>query len=166
MNSTKPMLVRMLNSMGSDVTFHREDDGTPCPCRTPEGFRDPAWHKAHPTEPVCNEQGFLTTPVEIVVKAAIQPVRIGPALSRLNQVADKLLGDVQIDDKLGVFPCVWDGFRLDFEGWSEAGEDFILYDGNRYTAVAYDKLPDVNGDPDHHWGVGLRLLRMREADVA
>lgn len=165
MNSTKPLLVKMLNEMGTDVTFHREDDGTPCPCRTPEGFRDPAWHRAHPADPVCNEQGFLTVPVEFIVRASIQPARIGAALSRINQVADKLLGDVLSDDKVGIFPCRWGSYTVDFNGWSEAGEDYILYDGDRYMAVAYDKLPDLNGDTDHHWEVGLRRLRGRESDV-
>lgn len=159
--STKPLLIKTLETMGSDVTFHREDGGDPCLCRTPEGFRDPAWHRAHPEEPVCNEQGFLTTALEVTLKAIVQPAYGGQALSRMNQAANRLLGDIQVDDKLGVFPCVWGNTVIDFTGWSEAGEDYILYDGDRYIVVAYDKLADINGDTDHHWECGLRLARDR-----
>lgn len=161
MTATIAKLNSILTSMGSDVTYHREEGGAACPCRTPEGFRDPAWHRAHPLEPVCNEEGFLAVSVtEFAVKASVQPA-VTRSFARPNQRADVLLGDIQKDDKLGIFPVVWAGQTLDFRGWSEAGEDYILYDGDRYVAVAADKVPDVDGDPDHHWEVGLRLVRDR-----
>lgn len=142
--------------MGSDVTYHREEGGTPCPCRTPEGFRDPSWHRAHPSEPVCNEQGFLTIPVEFMFKGTVQPAL--SVYSRGSQRANDIFGDIQRDDKLGIFPCAWNGNTLDFRNWSEAGEDFISYDGDRYTVVSVDKFADIDGVPDHHWEVALRLL--------
>jgi hypothetical protein len=157
MTRTISKFIAVMERMGSDVTFHREDGGVACPCRTPEGFRDPAWHRAHPADPVCNEQGFLTVAVEFVVKASVQPAMGG--IRRLNDRAEALLGDVQRDDMVGIFPCEWNGNVVDFEGWSEAGEDYILYDGKRFMAVATDKVPDVDGDPSHHWEVGLRLIR-------
>jgi hypothetical protein len=157
--ATIPEFHRMLEMMGSDVTFHREEGGVPCPCRTPEGFRDPAWHRANPTEPVCNEQGFINIVVtEAIVKAAVQPAT-GGQRRLVNERADVLLGDVQRDDRIGIFPVEWNGTTLDFDDWSEAGEDYILHDGKRYISVAADKVPDVDGDPNHHWEVGLRLVR-------
>lgn len=258
MTVTIPRFRAALLRMGSDVIFHREEGGTACPCRTPEGFRDPAWHRLHPpgrpagfvdgmnwayngagkvaavyygieagnknmgaaygnvinyiddgtgmgivdgvvgpvgpfdanlfangvqhthtftmgvleghqevfaagflviNPPICNEQGFLAVVNEFAVKASIQPAIHFQA--RPNERTDALLGDIQRDDKLGIFPCEWNGHVVDFSDWSEAGEDYVLYDGNRYIAVATDKVPDVDGDPSHHWEVGLRLVRDR-----
>lgn len=260
--------------MGSDVLFHREDTGEVCPCVTPEGFRDPAFHRLHapnqfaPSEidwaydgehtivvvwtglsfesnktltvddyglsvsdsvqniqmgslkltnvpndevgtehiaqlvdefipdigtqthdfpftigtpsgvnpdflngiglenlggqayinpPVCNEQGILPVIVEFMVKASVQPAFSG--LSRHAQRSNQLLGEVMRDDKLGIFPCVWGGRTIDFDDWSDAGEDFIRYDGQRYVVVSADKVPDIDGSPDHHWECGLRLVK-------
>ena len=148
----------LLLTMGSDVTYHREEGGVFCPCRTPEGFRDPAWHKAHPLEPVCNEQGVLAPDItEFGVKASVQPVR--GSTRRVAERAIELFGEVEQDDHLGIFPVEWQGNTLDFAKWSDAGEDYIVYDGRRFVVVAADKLPDVDGDPNHHWEVGLRLLK-------
>lgn len=147
--------------MGSDVTYHREEGGVACPCRTPEGFRDSAWHALHATDipvpPLCNEQGFLAVINEFVVKASVQPATSG--IRRTNERAEQLLQDVRKDDHLGIFPVEWEGKTLDFSTFSEAGEDFVLYDGRRFIVVAADKLPDVDGNPNHHWEVGLRLVR-------
>lgn len=158
---TIPQLVAILETMGSDVTYHREEGGVACPCRSQEGFRDPAWHRLHPGDPVCNEQGFLVDATEYVVKASVQPAQAG--YRRMEQRAEQLLGSVETDDKLGIFPCVWGAHTLNFDDWSDAGEDYILYDGERYTVVSADKVPDVDGDPSHHWEVGLRLMRLSRA---
>lgn len=157
LSATVAQLEALLLQMGSNVTYHREDGGVACPCRTPEGFRDPAWHRANPLAPICNEQGYLVVATEFQVKASIQPAISG--LSRAAQRSNDLLGEVKQDDHLGVFPCTWQGHTLDFDSWSAAGEDFIVYDGKRYVIVAADKLPDIDGDPSHHWEVGLRLVK-------
>jgi hypothetical protein len=160
MTATIPQLVSLLNTAGSDVTYHRESGGTPCPCRTPEGFRDPEWHASHPLEPVCNEEGFLgVTIVEIAVKAAVQPA-VSRGVTRVAERVDALLGEVQQDDHIGIFPVHWGGQALDFSTWGDAGDDYVIYDGRRYIAVSADKLPDIDGDPDHHWEVGLRLVKL------
>jgi len=39
--STVAEFLALLSSNGSDAIYHRDDGATPCPCRTPEGFRDP-----------------------------------------------------------------------------------------------------------------------------
>jgi hypothetical protein len=57
--STVQDFISMIKTHGSVVTYHRDTDWIPCPCLTPEGFRDPEWHLAHPLEPVCNEAGDL-----------------------------------------------------------------------------------------------------------
>jgi hypothetical protein len=154
--STTTRFAEMLQRVGSDIVYHREEGGEACPCLSPEGFRDPTWHLAHPEEPVCNEQGYLTTATEFTFKGSIQP-----ALTRYergSQRANNLLGEVQRDDRIGIFPAEWGGNQLDFSDWSEAGEDYLLYDGLRYTVVTCDWLPDVDGSPRHHAEVGLRLL--------
>lgn len=158
MTATIPQFNSMLESMGSDVTYHRESGGEPCPCLTPEGFRDPAWHKANPEQPVCNEQGVINQVIlDAIVKASVQPVR-----SLRRQEAERvieLVGEVQSDDQLGVFPVTWNGTVLNFFDWDDSGANYVEYDGRRFLSVNADKLPDVDGDPNHHWEVGLRLIR-------
>lgn len=150
-------MTTMFQNMGSNVTFHREEPGTSCPCRTPEGFRDPAWHRDNSSAPICNEQGFLAPIVtEFPVSAAVQPPRFRG--NRGSQRVNDLLGEVQADDKIGFFPCEWNSHIVNFYDWSDAGEDYIVYDGRRFTCVSADKVPDVDGNPAHHWEVGLRLL--------
>jgi hypothetical protein len=57
--TTRAKFESLVASNGSDVVFHREQGGTVCPCVSPEGYRDLTWHKTHPDEPLCNEQGRL-----------------------------------------------------------------------------------------------------------
>ena len=158
MTVTVAQFLSVLETMGSTVTYHRESGGTVCDCRTPEGFRDPAWHRANPTEPDCNEQGYVgATITSLTLKAAVQPV-LARSFRRPSERADDLLGDVQLDDHIGIFPVVWGGNTLDFDNWNESGSDFIEYDGHRYTVISQDKIPDVDGDPNHHWEIGLRRM--------
>lgn len=154
---TIPQLNSMLAKMGSDVTYHTEQGGEACPCRTFEGFRDPQYHIDHPDADLCNEQGFLADVTEFVVKASVQGFRRRGTIPA--QRSDPNFQDVLQDDQLGIFPVHWNGHTLDFSAFSEAGEDYILYNDKRYACVAADKLPDVDGDPDHHWEVSLRLVK-------
>lgn len=157
MSVTITQFNEVLARLGSDVIYHREDGGEPCPCRTPEGFRSPSWHRGHPEAPECNEQAFLALTTEYAIKGVAQPAQT--RYTRADQRANALLGEIQMDDRLGIFPCEWDGHVLNFDDWSDAGEDFIVYDNRRYVVVAADKLADVDGDPNHHWEVGLRLIK-------
>lgn len=148
-----------LSIMGSDVTYHREEGGTACPCRTPEGFRSQDWHRDNPTAPVCNEEGFLAVTVtEFVFKGTVQPAIM--AYYRNAQRVNALLGEVERDDRFGIFPVHWQGHTIDLDDWSAAAEDYIIYDGDRYVVVSADKLADVDGVPDHHWECGLRLAKL------
>lgn len=157
MTATVPRFLALLNQMGSDVIYHRESGGTPCPCLTPEGFRDPQWHIDHPLEPVCNENGMLPASiVNVTVKASVQPATIGQR-GRAAERVNVLLGDIQRDDAFGIFPIEWNGVTLDFRSFGDEGDDFIVYDNRRFIVVAADKVPDTDGDPNHHWEVGLRL---------
>jgi hypothetical protein len=45
--NTQAQFLKIVERHGSTVTFHRETGGVDCPCLTPEGFRDPAWHLTH-----------------------------------------------------------------------------------------------------------------------
>jgi hypothetical protein len=156
-SATSDAFFTLMSEMGSDVTFHREEGGALCPCLSPEGFRSPAWHKTNPLAPMCNEEGRLAPVVtEFMVKASVQPVR--SSQRRVGERALELFGEVEQDDHIGIFPTTWNDKTIDFLDWSDSGADFIVYNGRRFFAVAWDKLPDVDGDPDHHWEVGLRVL--------
>jgi hypothetical protein len=143
--------------MGSDVLVHTEHDGNPCPCRTPEGFRDLQWHEDNPQAPICNENGMLVVADEFLVKASVQPISQVRGRLQPEMLENLFTGEVQSDDHLGFFPVTWGAHSLDFHHFSDTGSDYIVYDGRTYIVVAADKLPDIDGDPDHHWEVGLRL---------
>lgn len=154
--------IALANARGSVVTYHRDDSTVLCPCRTPEGFRDPIWHIQNPAEPVCNEAGLLPQPgttAHFNFRGWVQPVQSG-AVRRLT--ADQyiqLFGEIQADDHIGLFPCTWNGNVLNFYEWGESTEDWIEYNARRYTVVNTNLIaaPDT-GDPLHHWEVGLRLI--------
>jgi hypothetical protein len=72
----------------------------------------------------------------------------------------ELFGQVQADDHLGIFPIEYGGYQLDFNNWGRSGEDYIQYDGRRFTVVNVNKIPDPDGgSPNHHYEVALRLIR-------
>lgn len=256
MSKTIPAFTAMLNMMGSDVHYHVEEGGVACPCLTPEGFRDPAWHLAHPflpidpltyqlgitwmydgqynghiwaiwnnieagaknlgadfgsvvnltdlgtgyaridgvnpptldpftgyltttltqythqftpnvplnggdaqVTPICNEEGVLPATVrDVLVKASVQPATIGQR-GRAAERISQLLGEIQRDDHFGIFPCEWNGTELDFFEFIGIESNYIVYDNRRFFVVGADKIPDVDGDPNHHWELALRLVK-------
>lgn len=101
---------------------------------------------------------MTVTTVNFTVKAAIQPAT-GGQRARISERINSLLGDVQEDDHFGIFPVTWGTNTLDFNGWRESGDDYILYDNRRFIVVSSDKVPDIDGDPNHHWECGLRLVK-------
>jgi hypothetical protein len=160
--STVGEFISLLNARGSNARYRRADSVIECPCRTPEGFRDPEWHILHPTEPVCDESGHLPDSahsVDMVVKAFVQPVQSTRATRLSVEYIAQLFETVQADDHLGIFPESWAGKALDFRDWSMSGEDFIEYDGQRFICVNANLIPDPSdGNPRHHWECGLRLI--------
>lgn len=152
----------LVNAHGSIVTYHRVDSEIPCPCLTPEGFRDPEWHEAHPSEPVCNERGMLPDPANSQitnVKAFVQPAQ-STRLTRLSdEYLEQMFGDIQTDDHVGIFPYEWNGITLEFRDWSQVGEDYLLYDNRKFFVVNANLIPDPSdGNPHHHWECALRLI--------
>jgi hypothetical protein len=149
-------------SNGSWATYHRDGSVTNCPCLTPEGFRDPEWHGTHPAEPVCNEAGHLvdsSTTIEIMVKAFVQPIQSTRATRLSTEFLVQMFGEVEADDHAGIFPESWDGIELDFTNWSQAGDDYVFYNGRRFLVINANLIPDPDGgDPRHHWECGLRLI--------
>jgi hypothetical protein len=60
---------------------------------------------------------------------------------------------------LGIFPCEWAGFGLDFYNWGSSGEDYVSYHGRKFTVVNANLIPDPDdGNPFHHWEIGARLI--------
>lgn len=160
--STVAQFTALLNSNASDVLFHRSDSSIPCPCLTPEGFRDPVWHLENPGAPLCDENGMLPSPSETVhmlIKGFVQPIQSTRATRLSTEYLEEMFGQVQADDHLAILPCVWGGKTLEFREWSQSGEDYLEYDGQRFLVVNANKIPDPSdGNPNHHWEVGLRLI--------
>lgn len=113
-------------------------------------------------EPVlCNEAGEIPqTPIDMIVKAFVQPIQSTRATRLSTEYLQEVFGTIEADDHLGIFPVTWSGNRLDFRNWGQHGEDFIEYDGQRFFVINANMIPDPgNGDPEHHWETGLRLIR-------
>lgn len=150
----------LLSVNGQNVMYHREYGGIVCPCVSEEGFRSPQWHLENPTEPVCNEQGFLSATIEDVsVKAFIQPIQSTRATRLSTEVLAAMFGEVQEDDHLGIFPLDWNSVTMSFYEWDDSGDDYIVYDGRRFIVVNVNKIPDPDGGGFHHWEVALRLVK-------
>jgi|SRR5262245_32460449 len=115
-----------------------------------------------PDPPICNEEGMLPDPastVDIGVKAFVQPIQSTRATRLQPELVVTLFGEIQTDDHLGIFPMDWAGHHLNFWDWSRSGEDWIEYNGRRYLSVNANMIPDPSdGNPEHHWEVGLRLM--------
>lgn len=142
---------------GALVTIHREGHTTVCPCLTPEGFRDPIWHLNNPDAPVCNDRGYLPAPIETTIKGFVQPTfamrRIG------NQVIEEAFGEIQIDDHIGIFPMVWNNVPVDFENWSQAGDEWVGFNDMEFIVVGWTRIPDpANAQNYHHWECALRRI--------
>jgi len=161
-----PAFISLLSVDGSDAVFHREDGGADCPCLSPEGYRNPQWHKDHPGSPVCNEVGQLPGVVNaFAIKGFVQPAQSAAVRRLTTEYINAMFGEVRTDDHLGIFPLEWSGHTLDFEDWSQAGEDFVMYEGKRYLVVNANKKPDASGGGPHHWEVGLRLIKLERPVV-
>jgi hypothetical protein len=112
-------------------------------------------------EPIlCNEAGLIpTTPTDVNVKAFVQPIQSTRATRLSTEYLQEVFGNIEADDHLGIFPISWGGATLDFNDWSQSGDDFIEYDGERFFVVNANKIPDPgDGNPAHHWELGLRLI--------
>jgi hypothetical protein len=113
------------------------------------------------TPPVlCNEAGEIPNPVDISVKAFCQPIQSTRATRLSTEYLQEVFGTIEADDHLGIFPVVWASVRLDFRDWSQHGDDFIEYDSQRFFVVNANMIPDPgDGNPEHHWEVGMRVIR-------
>lgn len=164
--STVARFDALVAAHGSPVRYYRDGSLVPCPCRTPEGSRDLEWHLQHaldvPPPPMCNAAGMIPDPdstADFMVKAFVQPVQSGAVRRLMSESLEVMFGEVQEDDHLGIFPITWGGQRLDFTEWSATTKDFIEYHGRRFNVVSVNLIPDpADGNPEHHWEVGLRLI--------
>ena len=155
----------LLQGKGTSALIHIEGDAIPCPCRTPEGYRDPEWHKANPLAPECNAAGFLfTTLLEETVMAFVLPAS---SIRNTNYIS-QLFGEIRVDDHLGIFPVAApDGTVFDFSTWSPANENYIMVGTTKYAVVGYSLVPDPdNTSNQHHWELALRKVDPVVANVA
>jgi hypothetical protein len=160
MTTTKKRFETLLVQHASWATYHRDDSTSPCPCRTPEGVRDPIWHLENPHERECNEAGFLPdNPIHMQVKGFLQPIQSTRATRLSTEQLLQMFGDIQADDHLAIFPVAWDGVTLNFRNWSPSGEDYIVYADQRFTVVNANLIPTPDtGEAYGHWEVGLRKI--------
>ena len=101
-----------------------------------------------------------TNPVDVIVKAFVQPIQSTRATRLSTEYIQEVFGQVEADDHLGIFPITWNGVNLKFDMWSQSGDDFIEYDGKRFFVINSNIIPDPgDGNPKHHFEVGLRLIR-------
>jgi hypothetical protein len=146
----------LIERRGAPVLLHTEGDLVPCPCRTPEGYRDPVWHKAHPDEPICNEEGFLDDPIELNVKGFVQPAFYGGRNVPITQT----FGEIRNDDHIVMFPMQTpSGVELDFTTWTDTGADYILFNDLKLIVIGWSKIPDPHdASKFHHWELLLRRI--------
>lgn len=127
----------------------------PRPAMTALGLTLPT--SSGPLNPVLPSPASGVT--EAIVKAFIQPIQSTRATRLSGEAIIAMFGEVQTDDHLGIFPLDWAGTVLNFYDWSQAGEDFIMYDGRRFLVVNANKISDPDGGDFHHWEVALRLMK-------
>jgi len=109
---------------------------------------------------MCNESGLIPSPVDIMVKAFCQPIQSTRATRLSTEYLQEVFGNIEADDHLGIFPVNWAGQRLEFHDWAQDGADFIEYNGERFFCINANMIPDPgDGNPEHHWELGLRMLR-------
>ena len=165
MVSTVPDFISLVTMHGSDVIYYRVDSEIPCPCQTIEGYRDPEWHDANPSEPVCNEAGMLPDPndtTNLKVKGFCQPIQSTRATRLQAEYFVQMFGEIQADDHLGILPCQWNGIDLNFFDWPQSSTSYITYNNRKFTIVNTNLIPDpADGNPYHHWELGLRLISSR-----
>ena len=143
--STVGQFITLCQNHGSVFIYHRDDSMVVCPCRTPQGFRDPIWHIQHPTDPVCNENGFLADPSvtsDFTCQGFIQPVQSGAVRRLTTEQILQLYGEIQTDDHIAIVPCEWQGKALVFTDWGLATEDWLQYNNRKFTVVNANLIPD------------------------
>jgi hypothetical protein len=139
---------------GIPVKVHIENDIRPCPCVTPEGFRDPLWHLANPDAPECNNAGYITGGTDYIVNGFILPAA---SRGQINYITE-MFGEIRTGDRIGVLPVSAGNYTFDFSTWDSAGENFIYAQGNQYQVVGYTLIPSPdNTNIPHHWELALRL---------
>lgn len=108
--------------------------------------------------PECNDDAIIPVIFERKVKGFVQPAFISTR-SRSNQILIEQFGEMQADDHIGVFPLQYENYQLDFTDWSDAGSDWIEFNGLRFIAVAWNLLPAPDdASVNHHWEVALRRI--------
>lgn len=111
--------------------------------------------------PICNAAGMIPTPgfvANYLTRAFVQPVQAGAVRRLTSEQLQAMFGEIESDDHVAFFPVNWGGQLLNFYDWGQSTEDYIEYNGRRYTVVAVNLIPDpADGNPWHHWEIGLRL---------
>jgi hypothetical protein len=159
---TDSNILAIMETNGSPVVYHRNQSLIPCPCRTPQGFRDPRWHVENPAQPVCDANAMLPDPgqdANFTVKGFVQPVASTRGIRLAEEIGVFPVGEIQTDDHIGLLPTEYAGNVLEFSDWGAATEDYLVYNGRKYTVVNANLMPDaLTGHVRGHWELALRLI--------
>lgn len=107
MNKVTKSLMKQAKKRGQHVKFFSDGALIRCPCWSAE-FQQPdtAWHNLNPSEPNCNDDGYLpSTPLE--TEASVFVIPYGAASRREIPMYDsylKQLGPIQQDDHILLAP--------------------------------------------------------------
>lgn len=134
--STVPQFIRLLKANGSDATVYKSDEATSivCPCRTPEGYRDPEFH--------LRWKGWVDSIIGQIGGVANDAVKFGPSYG-VSKVEYQFFLDAEVNVPVAPpmvaslnTPADIDELIVNFNAASAA-----------YGFVAYRQLSDNAGNP-------------------
>lgn len=140
MSKYKIIFDKKVDKYGQSAILHEYIPGTRCPCYDEStGYGDPQWHRDNPTEPDCNEEGYLDgTNNPISLKAFIFPVD-DLSKTTVEEVVLASLGQLNKDDYIYLG-------KSDFNILNLKDTDYLEFDSKRWKVNNPDnyKISDEN----------------------
>lgn len=126
MNKVTRNLMKQAKKRGQLVKFFSETEQTRCPCWSTE-FQQPdaVWHEANPSEPICNDEGYLVGVVSEIEGYAFM-IPYGSASRREIPAFDhyiKQFGPIQQHDHILIAPTIPENAKR--MSWSD--KDWVIY---------------------------------------
>jgi hypothetical protein len=144
---------RVVDKHGQSFVIYKQGNTTRCPGFNSEtGYCDPQYHRDNPTEPQCNEAGYVEEePTQISDRAFIQPIGATSTSSRSNDLEKVLerVGEILVDDHLYIG-------KSDIDIFSLSKSDFLEHDGRNFDVLSPDSI-EVGIEKVY----SLALLRLR-----
>ncbi|WP_432400955.1 hypothetical protein [Wukongibacter sp. M2B1] len=151
MANYKKIFDKKIDKYGQSAILHKYIPGTRCTCYDEStGYCDPQWHRDNPTEPECNEEGYLDGSTEQTpLKAFIFP---SSDLNRklVDEVVLSSIGKIDKDDYIYVGKSDVDIFNLDID------IDYLEHNNKKWQIINPDSYKI--GDIDIIYIAKLKLL--------